>query len=227
MYNFSISLMCISYLNIRKDIKYLNDKVGMYHVDIMDGAYCDNFALSPQYIHDIKQITNLPIDVHLMVNNPLTLLDKLIDIDVSFISVHVETINKNAFRVIRKIKESGCGLGIVLNPATPLDVIESFAEYIDLLTIMTVDIGSLGQPFIKSMLKKIDMAKIMKVKNNYNYIIQADGCCNGNTFYDLNNAGVENYVIGSSALGDTSNIEIAYEKVKKDYLNANYNVLIN
>lgn len=151
---FSPSLMCMDLTKFNEQITILNSRADMYHVDIMDGHFVKNITLSPFFISQLRTVTALPIDAHLMVEKPEDFIDMTAEAGADYISVHAETINRAAFRLIHKIKDHGAKVGIVLNPATPLEWISPYVHLIDKLTIMTVDPGFAGQPFIAEMTKK-------------------------------------------------------------------------
>jgi len=197
---FSASLMCMDFLNVGKDLDELNKGCDMLHADVMDGHFAKNLTLSPDFIRDVKSVSNIPIDVHLMVETPEQYVGSLIDMKVDYISVHLETVNVNAFRLMRKIKAAGIGFGLVINPATPIETAEYLLAEVDLLTIMTVDIGYAGQAFIPQMLDKIQRASELKEKHGYDYIIQVDGACGPKTYDSLWQAGATSFVVGTSGL---------------------------
>jgi D-allulose-6-phosphate 3-epimerase len=211
---FSISLMCLDYLRIKEQIESLNNCADYYHIDIMDGHYCKNITLSPDFMRAIKRISKLPLDVHLMTEEPNDFIDMVRNAGADFISPHAETINVDAFSVINKIKSIGAKAGVVLNPATPLEYIKHYAGHLDIITIMTVDVGYAGQPFIEEMLDKIRECKKWKETYGYSYRIQIDGSCNKQTFKRLFEAGAESFVVGSSGLFSLdADINIAYKKM--------------
>ena len=117
---FSLSLMCMDFLKIEEQLTFLNEKADIYHVDIMDGNYVKNFSLSPISIEQIYKKITLPIDAHLMVQYPNDFIDMLAKTGANYITVHSDTIIKDAFRVINKIKDLGCKAGVALNPANSL-----------------------------------------------------------------------------------------------------------
>lgn len=218
---FAPSLMCMDLLNLPQQLDILNRKAEMYHVDIMDGHYVKNITLSPMFIEQIRKMAKLPIDAHLMVENPNDFIEIIAKAGADYISVHAETINKDAFRTIQQIRNLGCKVGVVLNPATPLSDVQYYLHLIDKLTIMTVDAGFAGQKFIPKMLEKIEEAAKIREQNDYHYLIEIDGSCNEKTFGQLIKAGCEVFIVGSSGLFNLdSDLETAYEKMQKQFNNA-------
>ncbi len=197
---FSPSLMCMDLLEIKEQTQILNNLCDFYHIDIMDGHFVKNITLSPDFVSAFSKIARKPIDCHLMVEHPDDFIEPLVNAGAAFICPHAETINKDAFRIINKIKSFGCKAGVVLNPATPLSFVEYYLEHIDKLTIMTVDPGFAGQPFIPQMLEKIAQAKELKEKYDFKYLIEVEGSCSEKTFGSLYNAGTEVFIVGTSGL---------------------------
>ncbi len=197
---FAPSLMCMDFLKLEEQLKVLNRRADMLHVDLMDGHYCKNITLSPDLIRTFARVATLPMDVHFMTTQPSDWLEVCAQAGAKVLSPHAETINVNAFRTMNLIESLGCKKGVVLNPATPLDTIRHYIEYVDILTIMTVDVGFAGQPFIPQMLHKIEEAAELKAKNGYTYEIQIDGSCNTRTYKRLTDAGAEILIVGSSGL---------------------------
>lgn len=197
---FSPSLMCMDLTKFKEQVDILNERADYYHVDIMDGHFVKNITLSPFFVEQLNKISKLPIDVHLMTEFPGDYIDELAKVGATYISPHAETINKDAFRIINRIKSLGCKVGIVLNPSTPVDWLEYYIHLIDKITVMTVDPGFAGQPFIPEMIEKIKKLKTLKEKNGYSYLIEIDGSCNERTFNRLTAAGAEILIVGSSGL---------------------------
>ncbi len=202
---FSASLMCMDFLQIKQQIEILNERIDSYHIDIMDGHFCKNLALSPDLLKCVKRISQKPMDVHLMTTTPTDWIPLVAAAGADIISPQAETINADAFRVIQMIKDLNCKVGVVLNPATPLDYIRHYINRLDQITIMTVDVGFAGQKFIPEMLDKIAAAKQTREENGYQFKIQVDGSCNEHTFKRLHNAGTDIYVLGSSGLFNLDN----------------------
>ncbi len=211
------SLMCMDLMKLHEQLDFLNSRADFYHVDIMDGHYVPNITLSPFFVKQIKAFSTLPIDVHLMVEKPDQFIEELAKSGATYISVHAETINAKAFRVINQIKSLGCKVGIVLNPATPIDTIRPYIGLLDKVTVMTVDPGFAGQPFIPETLDKIKALKDWKLTNQHSYLIEVDGSCNKNTYAELTRAGAEVLVMGSTGLfGLHESLPAAWEQMENE-----------
>lgn len=211
---FNPSLMCMDFLKIEEQINILNLRADMYHIDIMDGHFVKNITLSPDFAKSINGICKKPLDCHLMVTNPDDFIKPLADAGAGYICPHAEVINSQAFRIIRKIRDYGCKVGVALNPATPLSEIKHYIHLVDKITIMSVDPGFAGQPFISEMLEKIAEARELKEKKGYNYLIEVDGSCNEATYKQLYDAGTEVFIVGSSGLfGLDSDLTVAWDKM--------------
>ena len=218
---FSPSLMCMDFLNIGKQIDILNSRCNYYHVDIMDGHYVPNLALSADFVRAISPAAKQPLDCHLMVTDPSRYIAPLAAAGAQMICPQVETISADAFRTINTIKQTGCKAGAVFNPATPVSVAQYYLHLLDKITIMTVDPGFAGQPFIREMLTKIEQARTLKEKHGYHYVIEVDGACNKSTYKDLYSAGAECLVVGSSGLFDLDgNLERAWDIMTEDFRKA-------
>lgn len=208
----------MDFLKMKEQLEVLNKRADLLHVDIMDGHYCKNITLSPDLIRTFAKVASLPMDVHFMTTNPADWYEVCAEAGAKILSPHAETINVDAFRTMNLIEKLGCQKGVVLNPATPLDAIRHYIERIDLLTIMTVDVGFAGQPFIEQMLGKIEEAAELKSKKGYQYRVQIDGSCNPKTFKRLVNAGAEVLIVGSSGLfGNDPDLNKAYDMLLTSY----------
>lgn len=215
---FSPSLMCMDLLELKEQVEILNERADFYHVDIMDGHFVKNITLSPFFVSTLKRVSKIPIDVHLMTEYPDDYIEELAKAGADYICPHAETINKDAFRIINKIKSFGCKAGIVLNPATPIEWIKYYIHLLDKITIMTVDPGFAGQPFIPEMLEKIKELRELKDKNGYNYLVEVDGSCNERTFDILTEAGAEVLIVGSSGLFNLDkDLPTAWNKMMEIY----------
>lgn len=182
------------------------------HCDVMDGHFVPNITIGPIIVKAARKCTNLPIDVHLMIENPDKYLEAFADAGANYISVHVEEV-VNLNRTINRIKELGCKAGVVVNPATPISSILDIAEYIDLLLIMTVNPGFGGQKFITNSIRRIEEAVSLRKKYNSNFFIEIDGGVNKETIVGAKKAGVDVFVAGS-AIFDAENITAATTELR-------------
>lgn len=213
-YMISPSLMCMNLIEIKSQLDVLNTRADFLHIDIMDGHYVKNITLSPFFIEQIRPYTNLKIDVHLMVEEPSNFIDAVANAGADYICPHAETINRDAFRIINQIKKHNKKVGVVLNPATPVEYIKHYIHLLDKITIMTVDPGYAGQPFIPEMLNKIQELAQLKKENGYKYLIEIDGSCNTKTFHDLLGSGAEVLIVGTSGLFNLdADLSVAWEKM--------------
>lgn len=210
----SASLMCMDLLEIRSQVEFFNRCVQFYHVDIMDGHFVPNIALSTEFVKALSRIARQPIDCHLMVTNPEHYIDALAAAGAEYICPHAETIENEAFRVIHRIEALGCKAGVVLSPSTPLCRAQHYLPLLDKLTIMTVDPGFAGQPYVKEMVEKIREANRLKEEHQYRYLIEVDGSCNEQTYGELYEAGARSFVLGSTGLFRLDDdLEVAWDKM--------------
>jgi len=202
----------------REQITAMNSRADFYHVDIMDGSYVKNITLSPFFIENLKKITDVPIDVHLMVNHPEDIIPMCIDAGADIISFHPETANNKIFRLLNQIKDAGRRCGVVLNPATPADAIKEYAHLLDKVTVMSVDPGYAGQKFIPESLNKIKQLIAMREENGYHYLTENDGSCNEKTFNVISRSGVDVFIVGTSGLFSLAdNVSEAWDKMVDIY----------
>lgn len=215
---FSPSLMCMDFLDIRNQIEILDTRAYSLHVDIMDGHYVKNITLSPDFVKAIRPETSLLIECHLMTTNPEDFIPMLIEAGADLISPQAEVINAQAFRLINLVHSAGKKFGVTINPATPLSAIQPYIHLLDKITIMTVDPGFAGQPFIVEMLGKIREARHLKDTYGHHFVIEVDGSCNEKTFKCLSEAGAEVLIVGSSGLfGLDNDLVKAWAKMEENF----------
>ncbi len=197
----SDSLMCVDMLHIGRQLKALDTRMDWHHADVMDGHFCPNLTLSPDMVKAVCSVSKKPVEVHLMTTRPQDWIGRFAEAGASMIAMHAETINTAAFRLIGQVRQAGCQVGIVLNPATPFEMIRHYIDEVDRLTLMTVDVGYAGQPMVPQVVEKIREAAAFKRERGLSYEIQIDGCCNKSTYRTYAQAGAEILVMGSGLFG--------------------------
>ncbi len=169
----------------------------MIHVDVMDGQFVPNITIGPVVIKDLKGSTKLPLDVHLMIENPEKLIDSFVKAGSDMITVHIETISKSKIKIQKsKLAARGIRFGISLNPGTPLSKIKNVLKFADFALIMTVNPGFAGQEFIESVL-----SKIKRLRSMFKGDISVDGGINERTAKIAVAAGANILVAGSYVFG--------------------------
>ncbi|PKN48989.1 MAG: ribulose-phosphate 3-epimerase [Deltaproteobacteria bacterium HGW-Deltaproteobacteria-16] len=170
------------------------------HIDVMDGHFVPNITIGPLVVKAVRRITDLPLDVHLMIENADAYLDDFAKAGADWITVHVET-GYHLHRTIHRIKELGKKAGAVLNPATPLTSLEEILPDLDLVMLMTVNPGFGGQSFIESSLTKIKQLKKMIDDRGLQVGIEVDGGVSPKTIGPIAAAGANIFVAGSAVFG--------------------------
>lgn len=192
------SILTASFSNLESTIKELEEAGADYlHLDIMDGSFVPQITFGSKIVSDIKKITSLPLDVHLMIVSPEKHIDDFAKAGADIISVHYEG-NIHLHKLIMQIKSHNVKAGIVLNPHTRVDVIEPLIDDIDNVLIMSVNPGFGGQKFITNSIKKIEKTK--KLIGQRDIIISVDGGINLNTCSDVIKAGANLLVAGSAII---------------------------
>ena len=170
------------------------------HVDVMDGHFVPNITIGPLIVEAVRSVTSLPIDVHLMIENPDNYIPAFAKAGASWISVQIET-SVHLNRSVQLIRECGAKPGVVLNPSTPIQTLEWIMDDVDYVLIMSVNPGFGGQAFITNSLEKIKALRRMIQSKNLNTLIQVDGGVNEKTIADVAAAGVDIFVAGSAIFG--------------------------
>ncbi|MBW1754076.1 MAG: ribulose-phosphate 3-epimerase, partial [Deltaproteobacteria bacterium] len=169
-------------------------------IDVMDGHFVPNITIGPLIVEAARRVTALPLDVHLMIENPERYIEDFQDAGASLISVQAE-VCVHLHRTVQMIKEVGLRAGVVLNPSTPLSAIEWVLKYVDIVMIMSVNPGFGGQDFIPNSLDKIRDLRGMIQKNGLSTLIEIDGGVNEKTIKNISDAGVDVFVAGSAIFG--------------------------
>ncbi len=191
------SILSANYSTLGKEIKTVEEcGADWIHVDVMDGHFVPNISIGPLVVKAVKKTTSLPIDVHLMIENPDRYIKDFREAGADIITVHVEAC-RHLHRTVQLIKSVKARPGVVLNPATPLTSLEYILTEIDLVLLMSVNPGFGGQSFIKSTLTKIRQLKEMAEKRNHTVEIEVDGGVKKDNAPSIIQAGADILVAGS------------------------------
>ena len=197
----SASIMCPDLLNLEKAIKELETAgIDYLHVDIMDGDFVPNITLGFDLINALKKITKIPLDVHMMVNDPSKFIGIMNLDENDILCVHFEA-ETHIHRTLEMIKNKGCKAGLAINPGTPLCNVKYLTDYIDMLLVMTVSPGFAGQKLYKGAERKVEEAKtLLREWNCEHILIEVDGNISLENGAKLSRKGADIFVQGTSSL---------------------------
>ena len=206
----SPSILSADFANLERDIKKVENYVPWLHIDVMDGHFVPNITIGIPVVKSIRKITNLFLDTHLMIENPIDFIDGFIEAGSDLITFHFEASKGKTIEIINKIKEKNKMAGISIKPKTSPDEIKDFINLVDLILIMSVEPGFGGQKFIEETVYKIETIK--KYSNNPNLIIQFDGGINDKTWKLCKQKGA-NALVAGNYIYNSKNIKQAIESL--------------
>lgn len=191
------SILSADFLRLGEEIKAAEEAgADMLHLDVMDGHFVPNITIGPFVIEAIRKITKLPLDVHLMIEEPDRYIKEFIKAGADLLTVHIEA-SVHLHRTIHWIKESGIRAGVSLNPATPVWSLDNILHDLDLVLIMSVNPGFGGQDFIPHVLEKIKTLKSMIREKGLQTLIEVDGGIKYDNAREVASAGADILVMGS------------------------------
>lgn len=194
-------------------------KTDYFHIDVMDGKFVENNTYNKmlEYSGYIKRISNMPLDVHLMVEDIKSAINDFISVEPNIITFHLEACKERqeVFEIIKLIKDNNCRVGISIKPNTNLEEIYEFLPYIHMVLIMTVEPGKGGQTLLSDMLNKIKEIKEYCIKNNIEIDIEADGGINLTNHKKVKNAGA-NILVAGTAIISAIDYKVIIDELKEE-----------
>lgn len=207
------SILAANFSKLAEEIKDVEKGGADYiHIDVMDGHFVPNITMGPLVVEAIRPVTKLPLDVHLMIQNPDQYIEAFAKAGADYITVHVEACT-HLHRTIQLIRSFGVKAGVVLNPATHVETIQHILEDIDMILLMTVNPGFGGQSFIHTVIPKIQKVKNMIDRKGLNIEIEVDGGINTETAKLCYDAGA-NVLVAGSAIYQHEDRKAAIQAIK-------------
>jgi ribulose-phosphate 3-epimerase len=183
------------------------------HVDVMDGHFVPNLTFGPVIIETCRKVTQLPLDVHLMVESPENLLASFARAGSTILSVHIETC-PHLDHTVQAIHELGCKAGVVLKPSTPFDLVVPYLPLVDLVLVLTVNPGYAGQVFLPQVLPKISALRLELDKIDHPIWLEVDGGINAATLPLVRNAGANVFVAATSIFNHPDGIASGIQQLR-------------
>lgn len=213
-YKLTASLVCANMLALKEEVTLMEaGGIDYIHFDVMDGMFVPRYGLHPEMLRAVKSVSKLPVDVHLMVENPEPYIDDFAKAGAEYFAPHIEPLN-HVHRIIKKTRDAGMHPGIALNPGTPLNILDSIIDDLEMVVLMAINPGIVGHKLIPSALKK--MRDLKQYIGQRNIIIQIDGGVTPETAPLMLKAGADMLVCGSSTIfRPDANVEIKTRELRK------------
>ena len=201
MIKVSPSILSADFANLERDMKRLEEAGAHWaHVDVMDGHFVPNISIGAPVVKAISKVSDLPLDVHLMISDPAFYLDDFIKAEAYAITIHEEC-DSDIRETLRRIREAGVLAALSIKPKTPVSVLEKYIDLLDMVLIMTVEPGFGGQKFIEECLPKISEARALIDAKNPSCLLEIDGGVTTENVERAKLAGANVIVAGSSVFG--------------------------
>jgi len=208
------SILSADFARLGEQVRAAGEGGGsVIHVDIMDGHFVPNLTIGPAVVRSLRKVTQLPLDCHLMIENPDQYIPEFADAGANWISVHREAC-RHLNRTLHLIKSHDCLAGVVINPATPVDTLSEVLDIADYVLVMSVNPGFGGQKFIPSTLHKMRRLADLRSERGLNYRLEVDGGVALDTAAEVVRAGAEILVAGNAVFGKGDPKKNAQELLK-------------
>jgi len=192
------SILSADFMNLGRDIRMIEEGGAAFvHIDVMDGHFTGNLTFGVDILKAVKRSTNVPVDAHLMVSNPDETVDWYADAGADMITVHYEA-STHLHRTLTHLQQRGVKAGVVLNPATPVCVLESIIDVVDMVLLMSVNPGFGGQSFIPGTIAKLHELRAMCERHGVSPLIEVDGGISSKNIVEVVKAGANVLVAGSA-----------------------------
>lgn len=210
----SASMMCADLMHLKEDINIFEQKkIDYLHIDIMDGTFVPNLGLGVDYLQSLRELTEIPMDLHFMVESPEEKLDWLDISEKDQVSIHYES-TIHVHRAIEKARKYGCRVMLAINPATPIYVVEESLEHIDGINILMVNPGFAGQQMVHNCIKKVEKMKQFLFKQGFSELeIEVDGNISCENAKLLRTLGADIFVAGTSSIFEKGRL-VSVDKVE-------------
>jgi len=200
------SILSADFANLGQQVRNAEEAgANWFHIDIMDGHFVPNMSMGRLAVEACRKTTQLPLDVHLMVKEPENFVDIFAKAGADHLTVHVET-SLHIHRLLQKIKQLGCKVGITLNPGTPASTLDAVLHMVDLVLVMTVNPGFGGQKFLPETLTKIVDIRQKLDQINPTALIEVDGGISTTTLPQVIDAGAQVFVAGNAIFNHPTGI---------------------
>ena len=197
----SPSILSADFTRLGEEIKAVEEAGADYiHIDVMDGHFVPNITIGPLLVEAARRATDLPLDVHLMIDRPERYIEDFAKAGSDIITIHAEA-TPHLHRAVQAIKECGLNAGVSINPSTPVQAIEPLAGYVDMVLVMSVNPGFGGQQFIESSLEKIRQVRGILDAANSAAELEVDGGIKTSNIAEAARAGADVFVAGSAVYG--------------------------
>lgn len=207
------SILSADFVNLESEIKAVCEAgADLIHIDVMDGHFVPNLTIGPVVVNAAKKSSSVPLDIHLMVENPSFFVEMFLGIKPKFLGFHIEAEN-HPLRLIDHIRNNGISPAIVLNPHTPISSLKHIINSVDMVLLMSVNPGFGGQKFMPIVIDKVKELKELIYKTNSICMIEVDGGVNGLNVAELDEAGAD-IVVAGSYIFSSNDYETAIRSLK-------------